>query len=333
MTSLTLPWKASVSCEKKIQTLDCLRILNILLHDELKTFFDAFSISPETLVLRFPARWQGTSWVKLFDNKLIEDTNFFEICKEKLQHLQNLKLELPIIKKSNESLEKLVLPLFNALPSLKAFEYHPKAADDNNAEENDDFSRMGAFPHDILDFTQFMDCIESKKELEIFEINYQENGFPLLNPSSTIKFHPTRRYELPRSLETVSMCFKFFKDFDSKSFFEMFLANNESRKYVKLSVIYFDCPDAFNGFLKLVDGILTKTEKLELDLGITLYVDNLDKIFGYFTEPIVLNKNIAVKLNIILKPPARNATLQMTDEIKEDFGRIFGNFQYNFIEF
>jgi len=308
-----------------------------LKYDELKAFLSYSSTSPETLALNFPKEWQGTSWTKLFESERAEgtlSTNFLKVWKEKLENLQNLEMELPIIKKSNESLEKLLLPLFKALPALKSFKCNPKTVEDNDAEDKDYDEKIGAFPYDILDFTRFMDCLEEKKELEIFEMNYQEDEDPLARPRSTIKFHPKKQYYLAENLERVSLRFKFFKDFDFHSFFGILLANHGSIKDVKLSMIYFDCPDALNGFLRLIDERLSESENMKLDLEISLYIDNLDKIFCYFNEPIILNKQqVAVKLNVILKPPFGTPTIKMTDEIKDDFGRIFGNFQYNFIEF
>ncbi len=84
-------------------------------YDELKTHFAYPSAPIETLTLKIPKYWQGTSWTKLFEdgktNETTLSTGFLKTWKEKLKNLQNLEMDLPILRKSNQSLEKLVLPL------------------------------------------------------------------------------------------------------------------------------------------------------------------------------------------------------------------------------
>jgi len=139
-----------------------------------------------------------------------------------------------------------------------------------------------------------------------------------------ITFDPKKNNYLG-NLTKLNISSEFCEEFDFKSFLKLFSGSKiAQKKSLKLSTLSFILIESFSECIRAINS----WRNSELNLTINLAIDNFEDLFGYFNRaPIVLEKNVEVKLNVYLMSPSGSVRIKnLTEEEKNAFARVFGSF-------
>ena len=302
---------------EQIRKMNTLQTLSVSVYG-IKTFIKHFSLpkSLQKIVLSVLHSFYDPALLDLFNS------DFFERWGE-LSHLITLKIRMRRTAQSNDLLHKFVLPLLQETPSLKKFRLrlvHSPAFRASSCE--------------ALDLSLFNERVAVLKQLESFKVSNRTtfNEFSPQKPCQLLTFD-SKRCQFLSNLKKVHIEGDFSQEFNFQSFLRFCSSSKPlGNKNLKLSILIFESIEAFSECIRFAKQAVS-FGNLKLDLKILLLVQNLEETLNYFKQPIVLEKDLRVRLDISMKWRGRRQNVNSVIEPNYDsLKQIFGDFQIKITE-
>jgi len=246
---------------------------------------------------------------------MLQGKGFFGRWK-RLNQLQILQLELPLIRKTNDLLHKFILPLLESTTDLKEFECKFK----------DSPAHRGAW--EGLNLSLFFSHLASLEKLKSVRISKSSNDeysryVSLIN---IMRFDPKKSKEIHCLSNLTQLeidCPSLAKN-DFQNSIKMFSRDDPpSKKKLKFSTLSFDSIDNFCEFLKFAN-YEAQSGDLEFDLAVHLWIKGLEQLFHDLKWPLVLERRVTVKLEISIKCAEMKKFMSLSGQEKKDLRKIFG---------
>jgi len=267
--------KESFKEEKAIEALELigkmnnLQALNVSIY-EIKMFTNHFSCpkSLQKIVLN------------ISDSHLLDlfDCEFFERWKE-LPNLHILKIKMLKTARLNDLLHKFVLPLLQMTPNLKKFRLGLEGSLAFNAPKCE-----------ALDLSLFNERVVALKQLGYFKVSNKSAFSPghqiIFDPKECLFFSNLKKVNIERN---------FSEGFDFKSLLELYSIESKSQRSLKLANLSFGSIEPFCECVKVANQ-LAKFGNMLVDLKVILSIDNFEEALCSLPEPLVLEKNVIVRI-------------------------------------
>ena len=296
---------------RHLENMNHLRILNVSVYG-FKSFVELFSLpkSLQKLVLNVRHSFYDLTLIDLLKKSKLKRF-------KKLDQIEILKIKLPRILESSQLLQKFVVPLLQMTPNLRKFRLKLRTSPAYRAKCKP------------IDLSELLGNMDNLKQLESIKIsNYPSKFSASSKTESLIQFDPKKSLVILSKLTKIGLYSEFFGDFDFKSLVKLFSSVGEAKKKIKLATLSLDSFNIFCDYVKLVNNT-AKARRVGFDLEITLSVKSLEELLGTFTQPLILERNVEIKLNIYLISQSEEQRLSISGQLKEQFWRIFCDFELN----